>query len=309
MRVCLRGCSLQLRCIQLKRADSPDTVSGGCCRRHQESEGGGLPHLSEPAHEHPQGALLRCHASPKRMQTALTAGLAGAKPFARRSASYHARYVSHWMSPCKGTQRQRWYCAWPQLLGQIKGLSEAKVEKMLEAARKLTPSMGWQSAMAYGQLVRQPVLSLPAVSSLLPPSAATAAAHNSIGIWTAQRSSRQFLQRLPYISACCAAGRAFSTTLISSCCTAQPACSGLLMGKDLQLRARHACVVLCAAYQGDCEDLDGVHRIERAPGRRDRVQVHHRDVRRVPVCSRAPPARPKDHSGTAVETPDTQWLR
>ena len=40
-----------------------------------------------------------------------------------------------------------------QVLNQIKGLSEAKIDKMLEAARKLVPTMGWQSAMTYGQIV------------------------------------------------------------------------------------------------------------------------------------------------------------
>lgn len=43
-----------------------------------------------------------------------------------------------------------------QVLNQIKGLSEAKIDKMLEAARKLVPTMGWQSAMTYGQLVHPP---------------------------------------------------------------------------------------------------------------------------------------------------------
>ena len=42
------------------------------------------------------------------------------------------------------------------MLNQIKGLSEAKIDKMLEAARKLVPTMGWQSAMTYGQLVYPP---------------------------------------------------------------------------------------------------------------------------------------------------------
>ena len=43
-----------------------------------------------------------------------------------------------------------------QVLCQIKGLSEAKIEKMLEAAHKMVPTMGWQSARAYDQLVRDP---------------------------------------------------------------------------------------------------------------------------------------------------------
>ena len=42
-----------------------------------------------------------------------------------------------------------------QVLCQIKGLSEAKIEKMLEAAHKMVPAMGWQSARAYDQLVRR----------------------------------------------------------------------------------------------------------------------------------------------------------
>jgi len=33
-----------------------------------------------------------------------------------------------------------------QKLADIKGLSDAKVEKLLEAARKLCPNHGWQSA-------------------------------------------------------------------------------------------------------------------------------------------------------------------
>ena len=43
-----------------------------------------------------------------------------------------------------------------QVLCQIKGLSEAKIEKMLEAAHKMVPTMGWQSARAYDQLVWVP---------------------------------------------------------------------------------------------------------------------------------------------------------
>ena len=41
-----------------------------------------------------------------------------------------------------------------QKLSEIKGLSDAKVEKLLEAARKLCTDYGWQSAKIVEQLVR-----------------------------------------------------------------------------------------------------------------------------------------------------------
>ena len=59
------------------------------------------------------------------------------------------------------TRLQREQSSWVaglhlQVLCQIKGLSEAKIEKMLEAAHKMVPTMGWQSARAYDQLVSSP---------------------------------------------------------------------------------------------------------------------------------------------------------
>ncbi len=36
-----------------------------------------------------------------------------------------------------------------QNLTQIRGLSEAKVEKLVEAAKKMCPGLGWQSAMEF----------------------------------------------------------------------------------------------------------------------------------------------------------------
>jgi hypothetical protein len=41
----------------------------------------------------------------------------------------------------------------PQKLSEIKGLSDAKVEKLLEAARKLCTDYGWQSAKIVDQQV------------------------------------------------------------------------------------------------------------------------------------------------------------
>jgi len=43
-----------------------------------------------------------------------------------------------------------------QALSQIRGLSEAKVEKLLEAAKKMCPTLGWQSAMEVERQVRSP---------------------------------------------------------------------------------------------------------------------------------------------------------
>ena len=40
-----------------------------------------------------------------------------------------------------------------QTLTQIRGLSEAKVEKLVEAAKKMCPTMGWQTAMSFEQRV------------------------------------------------------------------------------------------------------------------------------------------------------------
>ncbi len=51
-----------------------------------------------------------------------------------------------------------------QKLADIKGLSDAKVEKLLEAARKLCPNIGWLSA----KTVEQQVQSIPCIVLLLP---------------------------------------------------------------------------------------------------------------------------------------------
>ena len=40
-----------------------------------------------------------------------------------------------------------------QRLAEIKGLSEAKIEKMVEAARKMCPTMGWHTAKIVGDQV------------------------------------------------------------------------------------------------------------------------------------------------------------
>lgn len=45
------------------------------------------------------------------------------------------------------------YGGWLQKLADIKGLSDAKVEKLLEAARKLCPNHGWMSAKTVEQQV------------------------------------------------------------------------------------------------------------------------------------------------------------
>lgn len=45
-----------------------------------------------------------------------------------------------------------------QKLADVKGLSEAKIEKMLEAARKLCAQFGWQSArQVESQVAKQPL--------------------------------------------------------------------------------------------------------------------------------------------------------
>lgn len=42
----------------------------------------------------------------------------------------------------------------PQALANIKGLSEAKIEKMVECAKKLLPGAGWQTGADVLQKVR-----------------------------------------------------------------------------------------------------------------------------------------------------------
>ena len=43
-----------------------------------------------------------------------------------------------------------------QRLAEIKGLSEAKIEKMTEAAKKMCPNMGWHSAKQIDEQVSIP---------------------------------------------------------------------------------------------------------------------------------------------------------
>ncbi len=45
-------------------------------------------------------------------------------------------------------------CAVDQVLAQIKGLSEAKVDKLVDAAIKMVPSAGWTTASEYERLVQ-----------------------------------------------------------------------------------------------------------------------------------------------------------
>ena len=45
------------------------------------------------------------------------------------------------------------HSAFSQTLTQIRGLSEAKVEKLVEAAKKMCPTLGWQTAMSFEQQV------------------------------------------------------------------------------------------------------------------------------------------------------------
>ena len=45
-------------------------------------------------------------------------------------------------------------CALAQVLAQIKGLSEAKVDKLVDAAIKMVPSAGWTTASEYERLVQ-----------------------------------------------------------------------------------------------------------------------------------------------------------
>lgn len=136
------------------------------------------------------------------------------------------------------------------MLSQIRGLSEAKVEKLLEAAKKMCPSMGWQSAMEVERQVRD----LNPASVPLP--------------WTELVALTSI-----YLLQHGVAGRRPDCTACNCCYLCTTASRRLICGHML----------LTVEGEGARQDLDGLRGGQRAARRRHRVSKHHRDLWRVQV--------------------------